>query len=560
MRPSVPRALAPACVGLALFATACTTTEEVDPSPEDNDQQPGATAEPFEPVLAPQLLADMDLDDKIGQLLVLTAQGTSAADNAAMIEAHRPGGIIYFDANLNDAEQIAEMSAGAQDLAAEQGQGVPLFISIDQEQGLVVRMPVGTLFPDAMAVGATGDTELAALRAATTADELTAVGINMNYAPDADVNTDPDNPVIGIRSFGSDPDSVSEMALAEAEAYAEHGVAPVAKHFPGHGDTDVDSHTGLPVIDLPRDQWEAEHLPPFQAAVDAGVDAIMTAHVLMPQLDTSEDPDPATLSPAIIDGILRDELGYDGVVTTDALNMEGVRQTHDDGEVAIRVVEAGVDQLLMPPDPTEAVSALREAVESGRITEERIDESVLRILTLKEKRGILEAESPADPAAAADALEDPEHAEAAQRVADASVTLVRNEDDLLPLSAGTSVRVDGVGADRIAPALTDAGLDVVDGDADVLVVGTNGARGSEEQRAMVSSGQDQGTPVVVVAQGGPYDLEAFPDVDGFIALYSAVEVSRVAAAKAIAGEIDPSGTLPVDIPGADVSAGTGLSY
>jgi beta-N-acetylhexosaminidase len=559
MRPSVPRALAPACVALTLITTACSTPEEVDPSPENDDQSNGASAEPFEPVLAPRLLADMDLDDKIGQLLVLTAQGTTAADNAAQIEAHRPGGIIYFDANLSDAEQIAEMSAGAQDLAAEQGQGVPLFVSIDQEQGLVVRMPVGTLFPDAMAVGATGDTELATLRAATTASELSAVGINMNYAPDADVNTDPDNPVIGIRSFGSDPDLVAEMVLAEAAAYAEGGVAPVVKHFPGHGDTDVDSHTGLPVIDLPRDRWEAEHLPPFRAAVDAGVDAIMTAHVLMPQLDTGEDPDPATLSPTIIDGILRDELGYDGVVTTDALNMEGVRQRHDDGEVAVRVVEAGVDQLLMPPDPGAAVSAIREAVGSGRLTEERVDQSVLRILTLKEKRGILEAES-ADPAQAAEALEEPEHAEAAQRVADASVTLVRNEGDLLPLDAGTRVRVLGVGADRLTPALTDAGLEVVDGGEDVLVVGTNGARGSQEQQDLVAAGEAAGTPVVVVAQGGPYDLEVFPEVEGYLALYSAVEVSRVAAAKAISGELDPSGKLPVDIPGAEVSSGAGLGY
>ncbi|MFE1169929.1 MULTISPECIES: glycoside hydrolase family 3 protein [Nocardiopsis] len=556
MRSSVPRALAPACVALTLITTACTTPEEVDTSPE-NDPSAEATAEPFEPVLAPQLLAEMDLDDKIGQLLVLTAQGTTAADNAAQIEAHRPGGVIYFDANLNDAEQIARMSAGMQDQAAEVGQGVPLFVSIDQEQGLVVRMPVGTLFPDAMAVGATRDTDLAALRASTTADELLAVGVNMNYAPDADVNTDPNNPVIGIRSFGSDPELVSEMVLAESDAYSEHGVVPVIKHFPGHGDTDVDSHTGLPVIDLPRDRWEAEHLPPFRAAVDAGVDAIMTAHVLMPQLDPGEDP--ATLSPVIIDEILRGELGYDGVVTTDALNMEGVRQTHDDGEVAVRVVEAGVDQLLMPPDPGAAVAAIREAVESGRLTEERIDQSVLRVLTLKEKRGVLERES-ADPAQADAAMENPEHAEAAQRVADASVTLVRNEADLLPLDAGTRVRVQGEGADRIAPALTDAGLEVVDGGEDVLVVGTRNARGSEEQRGMVAAGRSQGTPVVVVAQGGPYDLEAFPDVDAYLALYSAVEVSRVAAARVIAGEVDPSGTLPVDIPGADVASGTGLGY
>ncbi|MEU2942195.1 glycoside hydrolase family 3 protein [Nocardiopsis alba] len=555
-----PRALAPVCAGLALMISACTTTpEEVGSSPEDNEQNPGASAEPFEPVLAPRLLAEMDLDDKIGQLLVLSAQGTTAEENASLIKTHRPGGLIYFDANLDDAEQIARMSAGVQEIAAEQGQGVPLFLGIDQEQGRVVRMPVGTLFPDAMAVGATGDTELAALRAATTANELTAVGINLNYAPDADVNTDPNNPVIGIRSFGSDPDAVAEMVLAEADAYAENGVVPVAKHFPGHGDTDVDSHSGLPVIDLPRDRWEAEHLPPFRAAVEAGIDSIMTAHVLMPGLESDEDPDPATLSPTLIDGILRDELGYDGVVTTDALNMDGVRQRHSDGEVAVRVIEAGVDQLLMPPNPEEAVAAIHEAVESGRIDEERIDRSVLRVLTLKEKRGILEAE-PVDPAAATSAMEDPDHAEAAQRVADASVTLLRNENDLLPLAAGTDVRVTGTGADRIAPALADTGMNVVESGEAVLVVGTSGARSSEEQRSLVASGQAQGTPVVVVSQDGPYDLEAFPDVEGYLALYSAVEVSRVAAARVISGQVEPTGTLPVDIPAVDMGIGTGLRY
>ena len=555
-----PHALVPLCAGMALLIAACSTSpEEVDTSPGEDERTPGASAEPFEAVLAPRLLAEMDLDDKIGQLLVLTAQGTTAADNASLIEAHRPGGLIYFDANLDDAEQIAELSSGVQDLAGEQGRGVPLFLGIDQEQGRVVRMPVGTHFPDAMAVGATGDTDLAALRAATTAAELTSVGINLNYAPDADVNTDPNNPVIGIRSFGSDPERVSEMVLAEAAAYSENGVVPVAKHFPGHGDTDVDSHTGLPVIDLDRQTWEAEHLPPFRAAVEAGVDSIMTAHVLMPGLEDSADPDPATLSPAIIDGILREELGYDGVVTTDALNMEGVRQRHSDGEIAVRVIEAGVDQLLMPPDPAGAVSAIREAVESGRIDEERIDESVLRVLTLKEKRGILESEG-IDPTAADQTMRNPEHAEAAQRVADASVTLVRNENDLLPLGEGANVRVVGVGAGSLTQALTDAGLNVVDSGEDVLVVGTEGARGSTEQQALVFGGRSAGTPVVAIAQGGPYDLEAFPEVEGYLALYSAVEVSRVAAARVISGQVEPSGTLPVDIPGADVSAGTGLGY
>src|SRR5690625_3500495 len=187
MRPFIPYALIAACSVLFLTATAC-TTEEVGPSQGETEAQPDE--ESFEPVRAPELLGDMSLDEKIGQLLVLTAQGASAEDNAQMIETYSPGGIIYFDDNLQDTEQIAQLSAGAQELAAGTGQGVPLFIGIDQEQGRVVRLPVGTLFPDAMAVGATGDTELAALRASTTADELRALGVNLNYALVAYYNTD----------------------------------------------------------------------------------------------------------------------------------------------------------------------------------------------------------------------------------------------------------------------------------------------------------------------------------------------------------------------------------
>ncbi|WP_017612160.1 glycoside hydrolase family 3 protein [Nocardiopsis salina] len=555
MSPTFPHKLIAACTAFLLALTAC-TNEEVGSSQEDTQDQTSGS-EPFEPVQAPEILADMSLDEKIGQLMVLTAQGTSAEDNAQMIESYNPGGIIYFDSNLNEVEQIAQMSAGVQETAAGTGRGVPLFIGIDQEQGMVSRLPLGTRFPDAMAVGAGGDSELAALRASTTADELAALGMNMNYAPDADVNTDPNNPVIGIRSFGSDPDLVSQMVLAESEAYADHGVVPVPKHFPGHGDTDVDSHSGLPVIDLPRDQWEEEHLPPFQAAVDAGVDTIMTGHVLMPQLEGEDATDPATLSPNIIDGILREELGFDGVVTTDALNMEGVRQEHSDSEIAVRVIEAGVDQLLMPGDPQAAFDGIRDAVDEGRLSEERIDESVLRILTLKEKHGVLDAE-PADPDAAAETVGTSENAEAAQRVADASVTMLRNEGGVLPLSEGRSVSVSGVGSDEISEALTDLGVTVTDDDPDVAVVGTDGARGDAEQQQMVESAGADGTPVVAVAQGVPYDLEAFPEVDGYLAVYSSVGVSRLAAAKAIAGEIETGGNLPVSIPGADIEFGTGL--
>ncbi|WP_345559097.1 glycoside hydrolase family 3 protein [Streptomonospora halophila] len=504
-------------------------------------------------------LAGMSVEEKIGQLMVLLAEGTTAEESTDLVSTYNPGGLIYFPENLSGARQIARMSNGLQRTAAESGAGVPLFLGIDQEQGMVSRLPVGTRFPDAMAVGATRDTAHAEALAAATAEELTALGINLDYAPVADTNTNPDNPVIGIRSFGSDPGLVAEMATAEAAAFSEGGVVPVVKHFPGHGDTDVDSHTGLPVIDKPRTEWEKEDLPPFRAAVEADVDAIMTAHVLMPALDDSGEP--STLSPDVIGGVLRDEFGYDGIVTTDALNMEGVRQTHSDGEVAVRAVLAGADQLLMPPDPQAAFEALRGAVRKGRISTERLDRSVLRILTAKAERGLFGAE-PADAADARAAIGTKEHRAAARALAEDSATLLRNEDGVLPLAQGATVSVTGSGAEEIGAGLEELGYTVTadPGSADAAVVGTLSARGDAEQLSLVSAARESGTPVVVVAQGTPYDIADLGAVDGYLATYSAVDASRAAAARVLAGEVSPSGRLPVGVPGTDLGFGDGLSY
>lgn len=546
------RTLAPLAAVLLLLSSAC--------DGEGGAGGDGSSPETDEAVaVAEELLADMDLDAKIGQTLVILAEGTTAEENAGIIEEHQPGGFIYFPENMTGAEQIAELSNGLQARAADTGAGVPLFLGVDQEQGMVSRLPVGTRFPDAMAVGASRDTEMARSRAGVTASELAALGINLDYAPVADVNVNAANPVIGIRSFGSDPQLVSEMVLAEVESFEEGGVVPVVKHFPGHGDTDVDSHTGLPEVDKSREDWEEVDLPPFKSAVEADVDAVMTAHVFLPELDDSGEP--STLSGEVINGVLRDELGYDGVVTTDALNMEGVRQTHDDGEIAVRALEAGADQLLMPPDPATAARAVRDAVDEGRISEDRLDESVRRILELKVRRGLLDAES-VDAGAATEAVGGAENANAAQEVADASVTLLRNEGDVLPLDDGATVSVSGVGAGEISEELGALGYQVTDSaaDADLAVVGTEDARSAPEQAAPVETAQSSGTPVVVVAQGTPYDIAEMPGVDGFLATYSSVGVSRAAAARAIAGEVSPTGKLPVDIPGTDLEYGDGLEY
>ncbi|MGI5118855.1 glycoside hydrolase family 3 protein [Marinactinospora thermotolerans] len=553
------RLLALVGAGLLLSSTACGGASE-EGGGDDGSSSPGSTApSPDTAARAAELLADMSLEEKVGQLFVATVSGTQAQDNADLIETYHPGGLIYFPENLSDPEQVATLSNGLQDLAADSGAGIPLFLGIDQEQGMVARLPFGARFPDAMAIGATRDPQAAATLAGTTAAELSALGINLDYAPVADVNVNAANPVIGVRSFGSDPELVATMVPAQAEAFEEAGVVPVVKHFPGHGDTDVDSHTGLPVVDKTREEWERVDLPPFRQAVEAGVDMIMTAHVVMPAIDGSGEP--STLSPEVIDGVLRGELGYDGVVTTDALNMEGVRQTHDDGEIAVRAVLAGADQLLMPPDLATAHAAVLAAVEEGRIDRERLDASVRRVLELKLERGLFDA-APADPDHARDTVGSAEHRQAAQEVADRSVTLLRNEGDVLPLAEGARVHVTGAGAQEISAALEELGRTVTGsaGEADVVVVGTQGARGDAEQQAMVESAGSSGTPVVVVAQGTPYDIVAIAEPDGYLATYSSVEVSRTAAARVLTGEVNPSGRLPVDIPGTDLGLGDGLTY
>jgi beta-N-acetylhexosaminidase len=244
-----------------------------------------------------------------------------------------------------------------------------------------------TPFPGAARIAATKDVKVSRAVARATGEELRALGVNLDFAPVADVNIDPRNPVIGKRAFGDRPAEVSKMVAAAVKGFDDAGVAATAKHFPGHGDTHVDSHTGLPVIDHTRAQWKRLDAPPFKAAIGAGVDAIMSAHIVFPKLDPSGDP--ATLSKPILTGLLRQELGFDGVISTDALNMAGVREKYGDGEVAVRAVLAGADLLLMPYDLPKAYNAVLSAAKSGRISERRLDESVTRLLTLKQARGLL---------------------------------------------------------------------------------------------------------------------------------------------------------------------------
>ena len=265
--------------------------------------------------------------------------------------------------------------------------------------------------------------------------ELRAIGINQNFAPDADVNVNPQNPVIGVRSFGSDPSLVSSLVSASVAGYQGANVSSTAKHFPGHGDTATDSHFGVPIINHSRSEWESIDAPPFRAAIKRGIDSIMTAHIVVPSLDPSGTP--ATLSKPIITDVLRGELGYDGVVITDALTMQGVRDNFGDDRIPVLALKAGVDQLLMPaPGKLDiAYHAVIDAVRSGELTEKRIDQSVTRVLKLKMKRGLFEPKNVmVDEKKVGDRVGTAAHQARAQEITDSTVTLVKDDADALPIA------------------------------------------------------------------------------------------------------------------------------
>ncbi len=321
--------------------------------------------------------------EKIGQLFMVGFMGTAVTpDLASFLKEYKPGGVILFSRNLESIEQIVELTNDLQRYSPKS----PLLISIDQEGGRVSRLPKGfTIFPPCELLGRCNSTELAYAAATTIAKELKAVGINMNMAPVLDVNSNPDNPVIGDRAFGSTPDVVSELALVTVAGLQDNKVVACGKHFPGHGDTNADSHKVLPVVEASRERLETVEFPPFRRAAAAGVATMMTAHVLYKALD---DRLPATLSPAIITHLLRDEMKYDGVVLTDDLEMHAIVDHYGPADAAVRAFLAGCDVLLICKDRDREVAAfgaIEKAVASGAIETQRLDQSVARIQRLKQR-------------------------------------------------------------------------------------------------------------------------------------------------------------------------------
>ena len=565
------------------------------------------------------LLRHMTLEQKVGQLFVIEVAGrdantvtdTAKAVNqrlygvdtpAQAIAKYRPGGVIYYttrnnDDNIGDPAQVATLSNGLQTAALSQPAHIPLQISVDQEGGaLVARFgPPATQMPGNMALGAGRSAADARRSAEVIGTELAAVGVTQDYAPVSDVNVNPNNPVIGIRSIGSDPGLVSELASAQVQGYHAGGIASVAKHFPGHGDTGVDSHFGLPEVTHTLEQIHQIDLPPFEADIAAGVDTIMTAHVVMPAIDPGV---PATMSHKILTGLLRDELGFDGVIVTDALDMAGATATYPPDVAPVQAMLAGADQLLVPPQMGTAYEAVLDAVLSGEISRQRLDESVYRILLHKFRRGLFR-DPFVDPASAPLVLGAPQHLADAQAITDRTTTLVNNDVGLLPLATGprnvlvagwgvsttqtmaAALRTRGATTQVLESGTTPSSTAIDDAvasaqSADLVVVSTNNAyavAASTGQPTAAAAAQTRlvrallatGKPVVVAAMRNPYDIASFPEAPTVLDTFGYTTHQIESLVRVLFGEVNPVGRLPVAIPRADGTGelfpyGHGLGY
>ena len=508
-------------------------------------------------------------EDLIGRLLLLAFPGPEAPLDR--LEEFEPAGFLLYPGNIPSGERLQALTA-----ALQQAADYPLLFGIDQEGGPFssYRSADATLFPGQMALAATGDPALAEAVGQATGLELARLGVNLVFGPVADVMSNPDNPIIGLRSFGAEAETVTRFALAYARGLEQGGVAAVAKHFPGHGDTSVDSHLALPRVAADPERLEAVELAPFKALIQAGIPGIMSAHVVYPALD---DEAPATLSAAVLTGLLRQRLGFDGLVVTDFMDMAAVSQRYGAGEAAVRSVLAGADLVLLGPDISrqrEVFAALQAALASGRLSEARVREAAGRVAAVAE-RYPAHAGTAAPEWASAQAL--------AAEVAEKAATLLWN-DGVLPLGPEARLLVVSprLSAYGPAPTLGEALAELRPGtqsvalsdppreaevaeavaaarDAEVIVLGSYHWQGAFPAALALLEADlaATGKPLVAVALGNPDDLRFFPArPDAYLAVYGFRQANVRAAARVLLGELAPQGELPV--PAGEYGVGAGL--
>jgi beta-N-acetylhexosaminidase len=521
----------------------------------------------------------LSLAQAVGQKQMLSFQGRApSAEILATLERQHIGGVTLFRAHNVDAPaQVRELTAALQRAAQASGQP-PILIGVDQEGGTLMALAGTTPFPGNLALGAAGSADLARRAGVALGRELAAMGLNVNYAPVCDVNVNPENPVVGTRSFGGDPAKVAELSSALVAGLQAAGVAATAKHFPGHGDTAADSHHGVPVLPHDEARLRSVELLPFGAAVRAGVKLVMTAHVALPALTGSADL-PATLSPAILRRLLRGELGFDGVIISDALDMMAIRQGAGFAIDAITAVAAGADLLTLNadlPDHRDVYEPLLQAAQRGLLDAAEVRASAERVLGLK--AWCAQVEPPA-----LEVVGCGEHRALAFEIAARAVTLVRDEAHRLPLRLRPEARLavvvpqpaDLTPADTssyVKPALAEAlrahhgrvdeyviPINPIEAEAtalgdtlrgagyDLVVVGTINANDHPGQAALVNALVCHAVPTVAAALRMPYDLRVYPSAPTYVCAYSIQPPAMEALAQALMGKIEFAGRLPVEM-------------
>jgi beta-N-acetylhexosaminidase len=543
---------------------------------------------------AGKTLAQMTLEEKVGQMIAWRYNGyffnrdsNTVKELVKLVVKEKIGGLIIF---AGEVYETAHLTNFLQEKAR-----IPLLIAADFEWGAAMRIDGTTLFPPLMALGATDSEELAYQMGKITAVEGRAMGIHMTYAPVVDVNINPDNPVISSRSLGERPESVGRLAAAFIRGCQENGMIATAKHFPGHGDTALDSHNLMPAIQADIARLEEVELYPFTQAIRAGVEAVMTAHLFVPALDPTPGL-PATLSPLILTKLLREKMSFKGLIVTDAMTMAGVTSAFSPQEAAVKAVQAGVDMVLLPPDLPSVIAALARAVREGLIPESRINDSALRVLELKARLGL--PKSPyVDISSLPDKIASRAHLEQAGRTFEKSVTLVKNERNVLPLDSGIPderIAVLSLSSDadsyfagqmfvrelqKRRPGLSASYADAFTGeefireakakalDADLVILALfstlRSGKGSVDLLPrhidLVRELSWAKKRTLVVSFGSPYFLRHFPEVNGYLCLYRNTPQAQEVAARAVCGEIAIEGRLPVSIPGL-FPAGHGLTF
>jgi beta-N-acetylhexosaminidase len=561
---------------------------------------------------ADKQLKKMSVDERIGQLVHVGINARfqnpdrlEFKELKRQVVENKVGGIIVF---VGSVYETVHLMNRMQELA-----DVPLLISSDFETGVAMRFEDTLNFPWNMAIAATGNPEFARREGVIAARESRALGVQWAFAPTVDVNNNADNPVINVRSYGENPADVSRFSVAFMEGLQSGNVIATAKHFPGHGDTAVDSHRGLPIINFSRQRFDQIELAPFKSVIDAGIGSVMISHISVPQLDaTKVEPlkksvkasytesevitegttMPATLSPNVVSQILIKDLNFDGLVVTDAMDMSGLTLYFNQDEAAVRAVLAGADVLLKPASADLSIKGLKEAVASGRISEERLNHSVRKILAWKHQLGLTERKI--TPLEAIDKIVSSEETrQLANEIAENAITLVKTEADVLPLKKDKKLFLLGVtnGEDRnyvsntFQRTLRAAGINfesvILDerstteemnaarkkaGEADIILAGLfgrvrSGAKNSvgipEAGARILREVLQSDKKLVSISFGNPYLLNNFPEMKTYVVAYGDMQSLQRATARALVGEIEFKGKLPISL-GGGYSRGTGL--